>query len=781
METGREDSITPQGGTGPDDKILREARRRLESAWQHDRHNREQASIDLRFLGLDQWPESIRTQREQSNRPCLTLDHLNQYKNQVVNEIRQSKVELRAVAADEGENTELADLMTELMRDIQYNSDASHVYATAADGAVSCGIGHFRLETNYVDGEVFNQDIKIKSIPYPLAVYWDPAAVLPDRSDAQFCFVVEFIPEGTFKELYPGVRLEDVQIPKDWDGGFHWASQDGVLVAEYWCKKTTKQRLVAFESGITLEVGDDEDILALEAIHGPVKGEREAEGHKVVQYLLTGSEVLEGPNDWAGKHIPVIPVIGEEINLETKTVRKSLIRAARDGQQLYNYWRSAAAELIALAPKSKWLATAHQIGARKAEWDTAHVDPKPYLVYTPDPKAPGVAPQQVSPPAPPAAIWQEAALVVDDMKAATGIYEASLGAKGNETSGTAILRRQAEGDTANYHFTANFHRSLMHAGRVLLDIIPRIYDSERTVRLMAADDSYRHEKINELIPAGMDGRPMVLNDLSAAKMDIRVSIGPSFASQRIEAASRMLEYIQVDQQALPAMRDLLVKSMDWPDAQLIADRLKKTVPAEYLSENEQAIAANDPAMQQQQAATAAANQLALQKAEAEVMKTQAEVEQTKVETQLKVMQANGKAPAQSNGASSQQPVIVASTPGSVQMGLGAEEIYLLVESLGHQGQGQTQALAQGLAQLAQAISQGNAQTAQTIAQTLSEALAQQGGLMGQAVAQLSEGSNAVVEAVEKLKKPRIVTVTRDGRGNLTGGVSRFDEDDEEVA
>jgi hypothetical protein len=221
MESGREDSITPQGGTGPDDKILREARRRLESAWQHDRHNREQASIDLRFLGLDQWPESIRTQREQSNRPCLTLDHLNQYKNQVVNEIRQSKVELRAVTADEGENTELADLMTELMRDIQYNSDASHVYATAADGAVSCGIGHFRFSTEYVEGEVFDQEIAVKAIPYPLAVYWDPAAVLPDRSDAQFCFVVEFIPTGTFKELYPGVRLEDVQIPKDWDGGFH--------------------------------------------------------------------------------------------------------------------------------------------------------------------------------------------------------------------------------------------------------------------------------------------------------------------------------------------------------------------------------------------------------------------------------------------------------------------------------------------------------------------------------------------------------------------------------
>jgi hypothetical protein len=765
------------------DPILKEARKRLEAAWLHDKHNRDEALRDLRFLGLDQWPESVRQERERSGRPCLTLDHLNQYKNQVVNDIRQSKVELKAIAADDGDPN-LAELVTSLMRDIQYNSHASHVYAEAANGQVSCGIGHFRFTTEYVDGEVFNQDIKIQGIPYPLAVYWDPAAVLPDRSDAEWAFVVEFVPEGTFKELYPGARLEDVEVPQDWDAGtgFHWSTRDGALVAEYWCKKTTKQRLVAFESGVTLEVADDEDILALEAMHGPVKGEREAEGVKVVQYLLTGSEILQGPNDWAGKYIPVIPVIGDEIALETKTVRKSLIRAGRDAQQLYNYWRSAAAELIALAPKAKWLVTANQIGARKAEWDTAHVDPKPYLVYHPDQKAPGVAPQLISPPAPPQAIWAEAALVVDDMKAATGIYDASLGAKSNETSGRAITIRQREGDVSNFHFSNNLHRSLVHAGRVLLDLIPKIYDTERTVRVLSDNDAHSYKTVNETIPGSMDGMPMVLNDLSQAKFDIRVEVGPSFTTQRIEAASGMLEYAKADPGALEVMRDLYVKNQDWPGAALLAERLKKTIDPKLLSSDEQEQAAQDPAMQQQAQTNQLTTQielkgaeLKLQKAEAEVMKTQAEVEQTKVETQLKVMQANGKAPA--HGSSSQQPVIVASTPGSVQMGLGAEEIYLLVESLGRQGQGQTQVIAQGLTQLAQAIGQGNQATAQTIAQSLSEALAQQGGLMGQAVAQIGQGNQEVLDAVTHLKKPRRVVIERDQRGNMVGGRSEIEEDE----
>ena len=231
-----------------------------------------------------------------------------------------------------------------------------------------------------------------------------------------------------------------------------------------------------FEDGSTFDMSGlpEEDIAVLEAQHGPVKGEREAVGHKVVQYLMTGAEILEGPNEWAGKYIPIIPVVGHEIHLENKCVRKSLIRGARDGQQLYNYWRSAAAELIALAPKSKWLVTAKQIAQYKTQWDKSNLSPKPYLMYEPDERVLTGAPSRVAPPEPPSAMWHEAALVNDDLKAATGIYDASLGAKGNETSGVAIARRQQEGDVSNYHFSDNLQLSLEHAGRVMLDLIPRI-------------------------------------------------------------------------------------------------------------------------------------------------------------------------------------------------------------------------------------------------------------------------------------------------------------------
>jgi hypothetical protein len=817
-----------------DDDDLREAKDRLDDCWQYDKENREQAGIDLRFLGLDQWPESIRTQREQQNRPCLTLDHLNQYKNQVVNDIRQAKIGIKAISDDINTEDERAEIVTSLMRDIQYKSHASHVYANAADGAVSCGIGHFRIEQCYSKDDGFDQELRLKAIPYPLAVYWDPAAVLPDRSDAEFCFIVEFIPMGTFKSQWGKAKPVSIDTPTDSNqGGLLWATEDGVLVAEYYRKKYDKRTIAALENGASLDItGLSEDELAF---LGPVLNKRTAEKCSIEHGLMTGAEFLEPMEEVAGKYIPVIPVIGTEIHLEKKRVRYGLVRPARDAQQLYNYWRSAAAELIALAPKSKWLVTAKQIGARKAEWDTAHADPKPYLVYNPDSKAPGVAPQLISPPAPPAAIWQEAALVVDDMKAATGIYDASLGAKSNETSGTAIQRRQSEGDTSTYHFMNNLERSLEHLGTVLLDLIPLIYDNQRQVRLMDDKDEYSYKPINTPI-MDVDGSPAMLNDLSEGRFAIRVSIGPNFTTQRIEAADGMLKYAQADPEALPLYRDLFVKAMDWPQADEIAERLKKQIPQEVLSQEEKQTIEQppvDPMVQQ-------ANQLALQKAEADVMKTQAEAKRAEADAMLKMMQAQqpqGEAPApveqedpmlkelelrkneielrkselelrkmafeveqakiDTSVSSQQQEMSLYQQEQSEGVAEAlSEQGKMLVEigkELQRQGQATQQALegvADGIGQIGPAVAGAvdkvgadvSAAVAANAKDDLVSVIAQQSASMERAIAAMTDGlgdikqlGEATLGEAQKSNKKRRVTVERDERGNLIGGTSSVED------
>jgi hypothetical protein len=819
-----------------DDDDLKEAKDRLDDCWQYDKENREQAGIDLRFLGLDQWPESIRTQREQQNRPCLTLDHLNQYKNQVVNDIRQAKIGIKAIADDINTEDERAEIVTSLMRDIQYKSHASYVYANAADGAVSCGIGHFRIEQRYARDDSFDQELRLKAIPYPLAVYWDPAAVLPDRSDAEFCFIVEFIPMGTFKSKWKKAKPVSIDTPTDSNqGGLMWATEDGVLVGEYYRKKYSKTTIAALEDGTSLDItGLSEDELAF---IGPILNKRTSEKCTIEHGLMTGAEFLEPMEEVAGKYIPVIPVIGTEIHLEKKRVRYGLVRPARDAQQLYNYWRSAAAELIALAPKSKWLVTAKQIGARKAEWDTAHADPKPYLVYNPDSKAPGVAPQLISPPAPPAAIWQEAALVVDDMKAATGIYDASLGAKSNETSGTAIQRRQSEGDTSTFHFMNNLERSLEHLGTVLLDLIPLIYDNQRQVRLMDDKDEYSYKPINTPI-MDIDGSPAMLNDLSQGKFAVRVSIGPNFTTQRIEAADGMLKYAQADPEALPLYRDLFVKAMDWPNADEIAERLKKQIPQEVLSQEEKQTIEQppvDPMVQQ-------ANQLALQKAEADVQKALAEAKRAEADAMLKMAQAQQPqgqaAPVEQEDpqlkqielqkavadlqkaqlevkrmeAQADKAMVDANVAHQqAEMGLFMQEHQEstasnqkgLMDAMGKQGEGMLSAveqIGQGIAmqgksletafgQIGQAIASIGPAVSEAVREIKSDTSVQDGlmqtnqnmGAMLEAVAQSGDrmGSlgEAILEAAKQSGKPRRNRIVRDERGNAIESISSIDDGD----
>ena len=307
--------------------------------------------------------------------------------------------------------------------------------------------------------------------------------------------------------------------------------------------------------------------------------------------------MLEGPNQWPGRYIPIFPVIGSETALESKVVRSGLIRFSRDPQQLYNFWRSAAAEAIALAPRAPFLATPAMIAKFKGQWDTQNTVARPYLLYEPDPDAPGGRPMREPPPDIPAALVQESAIASDEMKATTGIYDAALGARSNEISGVAIRARESQGGVSALHYQDNLMATLNHLGKALIDLIPRIYDSERTVRIMREDESHEPVRIN--VPVmGVDGKPMLLNDLSQGAYDVRVKIGPSYATRRSEAADSMLQFIQAVPQAASVAGDLVARNMDWPGADEIAERLRRMLPPQVTSDSaaaRRAIRAGAPA------------------------------------------------------------------------------------------------------------------------------------------------------------------------------------------
>jgi Phage P22-like portal protein len=626
---------------GEQENIVKEARDSLNRSWEADKDNRQEAATDLKFLAGDQWPEAVKRERKTENRPMLTFNMLPQFLRQVTNPIREADPSIKTAPVDGRSDPEIARIFDGLLKQIQYQSSAKAIYAQACEHQTACGIGWFQIITRYVDDSVFDQEIVIEEIQSPMSVYDDPAAVKLDRSDSMWRHITQMIPTATFKTKYPKAALDSVSKPSDGaESSLFWADNDHIRVSHYWRKVPVTRKLGLLSDGETTidttELSDDAKRMA-----GVVR-ERDCETYRVEMYVVSGAEVLEGPYEWPGKYLPQIPVVGSEIPVERGVYRHGLIRFARDPQQYFNYNRTGAAEAIALAPKAPYVATADQIKGREGDWYTANLKNRPVLVYNPDPKAPG-PPKREHPPEHPAAYTIEAQSAAEDVKRTIGIYDASLGNRSNETSGVAINQRQIQGDTATYHYGDNLQRSLEYCGRVLIDLIPKVYDNERMIRIVGDDDEEEFIPINQVV-MGRDGMPVMVNDLSAGRFDIRVRIGRSADTKRLETADALFNFVRAFPESGPFIADLVAKNSDWPGADEIAKRLRNMVPPQALADPDDPEAPqppspmDDPAVQAQMAEMAAK----IEKLKAETQETFAKVEHIEAETAKTLAETGGK-------------------------------------------------------------------------------------------------------------------------------------------
>jgi len=607
--------------------FLKEARERFQEAVDADRENRDAALEDLEFLAGKQWDDSALTSRK--GRPCLTINRLPQFVAQVVGDIRINRPAIRVRPAEDADK-ELAEIREGLIRAIERSSDAQGVYASAGQSQVGCGIGNYRISLKYASEDGFDRDIAIERIPNPFAVVWDPLLIEPTGRDARYCFVQDDWPRKAFEAQYPDDKPSDLDVPLLQTRG--WMTTDTVKVTEYWVIKTQPLKLALLEGGAVVP----EDKLPKGV--KPVQT-RTARRKTACMYLITGHAILEGPFELPIDRVPIIRVPGWEINVGEKKVRFGLVRFAKDPQRLMNYWRSVSAEMLALAPKEKWLAHSSQVpDDREDDFRNAAKSDDPLLIYE---GQPGNPPTRTSPPQMPAAVLQEAALNSQDMKDVTGLHDASLGARSNETSGKAILARQKEGDVATYVYHDNLQAGIAEGGRVVNQLIPITFDTARTIRVVGEDETTKVQRIND------PNHPESI-DINQGKYDIVVEAGPSYSTKRVEAAESMMQFIQSVPAAAQFAGDLIAKAMDWPMADVLAERLKKTIPPQVLQgeDGAQPPPPPDPAAQQAQQMQMQAATLELQEKEAAVKQAQAnaakaEFEAQKAELELTAMQVHG--------------------------------------------------------------------------------------------------------------------------------------------
>lgn len=565
------------------DPVMELALERFKYASDAEKDNREAMKGDLEFYVSDQWDGAIRSARVSSARPCLTINRLPQFTRQITNNLRQNMPSIKIIPVEDSDE-EVAEIFNGMIRHIQEASEASAAYACANNSQVICGLGYFRIITEYVSDDSFEQEIKIKRIKNSLSVYVDPAAMEPDYSDARYMFITYDLPKEEFKRIYTDKQTVDNDLlTGKGDKVRSWltADDDVMRIAEYF----------SIEEGEKVTLYQLEDGSVVNEVPEGMKevNKRTVTKDKVVWRIISAVEVLD-EMPWAGKYIPIVPVIGEDMDVDGKRIIKGMVRDAQDPQRMYNYMVSAETEAIALAPKAPFIAAIGQIEGFKQFWETANTNNWSYLPYKPlDINGTPVPPpqrQNVEPPI--QAMTLAMNQFADDLKAVTGIYDASLGAKGNEVSGKAINARKLQGDVANYHYGDNLAYSQRHAGKILLDMIPKIYDTERIVRCLGLDGQSEYKKINQ--PSGERDANGIekIYDLSVGKFDVVVETGASYQTKRQEATETMTQLAQGNPELMQVAGDIIVRNMDLPGSQELSDRLKKALPPQLQDDDKNA-------------------------------------------------------------------------------------------------------------------------------------------------------------------------------------------------
>ena len=543
----------------------------FESHWSE---TRQEMLDDIRFARLgEQWDETIRSNRARDGRPVLTINKCPVFARQVLNDARQNKPTIKVHPVDDHADVATAEVMNGIIRNIETISNASVAYDTGLENAVYSGMGFWRVSIDFASYDQFEKDILIERIPNPMSVMPDMNSQAADASDWNKCFITETISREQFKNDYPDAS------PVDWKRGQtmddDWRTEDDVRIAERWSRSPKRDDLLKLSDGTILlseNYTKNQDLftsLGLQVIET-----RETVTHKVIQEILTADDVLE-TIEWAGRYIPIVPVYGEEFNVEGKRYFMSMFRQAKDPQRMFNYWRTSSTELVALQPKAPFIGAKGQFDSDAKNWASANTDNHAYLEYDVVEGAQGT-PQRQPPPTVSQGALQEAMNADMDMKGIIGIQDPNLGiGQTHDMSGKAVREWKAGGDLSNFHFIDNFSRAIEYTGKILLDIIPSVYSEKRVQRVMGIDGVAEAVPINQ--PYQKSGSEKI-HDFSKGKYDLTVETGTSYGTRRIEARESMENIVKSAPQMLNLLGDLIAKNMDWEGSDEMAKRFEAMLP-----------------------------------------------------------------------------------------------------------------------------------------------------------------------------------------------------------
>jgi len=592
--------------------LLREAKRLFERCVSWEATARANAEHDTKFANGDalngyQWEDAVRQDRQ--GRPCLTTNKVRQHNLQIINDARQNKAQIKVTPTGNNATYEAAQVFSGIIRRIEYQSKAIDAYSTAIYHQVESGIGYVTVETEYTDAGGFQQEIYIRRQSDPRKFYIDPDAKEYDKADMNFAFEFADIPRYQWEaEHGPNTAPPPAAFDNTADD---WTTTDHVRVATYWRRASKQDRLHLLRDGRMMRDSELDD--EQRAIYEPlIDRSRDISEKEVLWYRIEGNEIVDR-GVWAGKFIPIIPCIGEETVINKVMDRKGHTRSQIDAQRIYNYWSSAAVEQVALQTKVPFIAAAKAVEGHEDKWHNANVRNYAYLPYnaTDDDGKDLPPPARTPPPTMAQAYIQGMTIARQDLLDVTGQYQAELGMPSNERSGVAIQQRQRQGDTATYHYIDNQAKMIRQVGRILLDLIPKIYDVPQVMQIMGEDGEASnilsapnsvlpHMQVVPNQPIGPNGpqpltpdqadqmradpnqpNPLIIFNPTIGRYDVEADVGPSFGTQRQEASNAFSQIMQANPAAFQIVGDFWAANSDFPGADELAERLRRGLPPQY--------------------------------------------------------------------------------------------------------------------------------------------------------------------------------------------------------
>lgn len=545
---------------------------------------------DLKFVrlgGEQQWPDYALASRRipGAERPVLTINWLKRYRTTIINQLRQRTPAIKVRPVDDHADHKTAEILQGVIRNIEHVSRAAHVLDKAIEWSVDCGRGYIALQTKYIADDSFTQELAFRLIPDPFKVYLDPWTVEADGSDARKGIIIEDMPREAFEQQYPDAVIED--WPEGAPGDREWLDEDNIRLAEYYEIIETPQNLLMLADGRVLwedELKEGDEPVAV----------RRSVRKRCHWCKIAGNQVLER-GIMPTQYLPIIPVYGEEYWLDGKHEIMGAVRPAKDPQRMFNFWMSALAEQVALQPKMPWIGPEGFMEGHERDWAISNVANLAALEYRAfdEMGRPLERPSRQPAPPIPTGYTEQMQVALDGIRAAVGMEDPMIGAgQGPDQSGRAIRSLQEQGAIATMHYGDNLSKSLAHAGRILLEMIPKVYDTPQVLRIIGEDGAAEHAEHDPNLPQAMaevreeSGAVRRIYNLSVGRYDCIATAGPSYSSKRQEGFDALAQLVQAMPQLGQLAGDLLVRLSDIPYADEIADRLKAALPPQLLAATE---------------------------------------------------------------------------------------------------------------------------------------------------------------------------------------------------